>query len=283
MTVDANLIASDTGHSATWEAKLARLREWFAGRGQVMVAVSGGIDSTFVWKVANEVLGDRALGVTALSPSLASWEQDSLPGLQREVGGRHRTVRTDELANPEYAANPPNRCYFCKDTLWDTLQDLAAREGFDCIVDGYNLDDVGDYRPGQDAGREHQIASPLKLAGFRKADIRAAARSLGLSIWDKPAMACLSSRFAYGVAITDIDLGRVDAAERWLRERGFAELRVRVHADQLARLELPIADIERFLPLRDAFVNHLTSLGFLYVSLDLGGFRSGSMNAVLAK
>lgn len=278
----SRLIASD-GDRDSWETKLQRLRTWLSGHRPVLVAVSGGIDSTFVWKVATDVLGDDALAVTAVSPSLATWEQDSLPGLVSEVGGRHRTVHTGELDNPNYAANPANRCYYCKDTLWDTLTGIARDEGIPHILDGYNLDDVGDYRPGQDAGTEHQVQSPLKLAGFRKADIRAAALSLGLSIWNKPAMACLSSRFAYGVAISDAGLARVDGAERWLRERGFTELRVRVHADDLARLELPIADLERFLPFREAFVSHLKALGFLYVSLDLTGFRSGSMNAVLAR
>jgi uncharacterized protein len=278
---DAHLIASDAGADGTWQDKLERLRQWFREHPRVMVAVSGGIDSTFLWKVATDVLGHDALAVTAVSPSLASWERESLAGLEREIGGHHRIVNTAELDNPDYAANPANRCYFCKDTLWDTLETLAEREGFPCILDGYNLDDVGDYRPGQDAGREHRILSPLKVAGFRKADIRAAARSLGLSIWAKPAMACLSSRFAYGVAITDEGLARVDSAERWLRERGFAELRVRVHDGHLARLELPVADIDRFLAHRDAFVGHLKALGFLYVSLDLAGFKSGSMNAML--
>lgn len=279
---DSRLIASDTGAGTSWQDKLLRLRAWFGEHPRVMIAVSGGIDSTFLWKVATDLLGDDALGVTAVSPSLASWERESLDGLRREVGGTHRTVTTTELDNPDYAANPSNRCYFCKDTLWDTLQMLADREGFPCILDGYNLDDVGDYRPGQDAGREHRILSPLKLTGFRKADIRAAAKSLGLSIWAKPAMACLSSRFAYGVAITGDGLHRVDAAERWLRDRGFPELRVRVHEGDLARLELPVADMDRFMPYRDAFVTHLKELGFLYVSLDLAGFKSGSMNAVLA-
>lgn len=277
------IIASDAGSGGddAWPQKLERLRDWFRSHPRVLVAVSGGIDSTFLWKVANDTLGAGALGVTAVSPSLASWEQESLGALVREVGGSHRTVRTDELTNPDYTANPVNRCYFCKSTLWQALTELARREGFADIADGYNLDDVGDYRPGQDAGREHRVHSPLKETGFRKADIRAAAAALGLSIWAKPAMACLSSRFAYGVAIDAEELARVDAAERWLRERGFAELRVRVHPGRLARLELPLTDMERFLPLRDAFHARLKTLGFLYVSLDLGGFRSGSMNAVL--
>ena len=280
---DTGLIATDLGAEGSWQDKLARLRAWFDAHPRVIVAVSGGIDSTFVWKVATDVLGDDALGVTAVSPSLASWERESLAGLEREIGGRHRIVQTGELDNPDYAANPANRCYFCKDTLWDTLESLARQKGFPDILDGYNLDDVGDYRPGQDAGREHRILSPLKLTGFRKTDIRSAARSLGLSIWAKPAMACLSSRFAYGVAITGEGLARVDAAERWLRERGFAELRVRVHPGDLARLELPVKDIERFMPHREAFAGFLAGLGFLYVSLDLAGFRSGSMNAALAR
>ncbi len=278
-----DLITTDRGQGGSWEDKLLRLRAWFADHPRVMVAVSGGIDSTFLWKVATEELGPDALGVTAISPSLASWEQEALEVLRAEVAGNHRTVATDELTNADYAANPVNRCYFCKDTLWSTLEAEARRHAVPYILDGYNLDDVGDYRPGQDAGEEHQVLSPLKLNGFRKADIRSAARSLGLSIWDKPAMACLSSRFAYGVAISDAGLSRVDAAERWLRQRGFDQLRVRVHADDLARLELPAADIERFMPLREAFVAHLKALGFLYVSLDLGGFKSGSMNAVLAR
>ncbi len=280
---DSRLIATDLDAGGAWQDKLERLRQWLDGHRPAIVAVSGGIDSTFLWKVASDVLGDDALGVTAVSPSLASWERESLTRLAREVGGRHRTVATAELDNADYAANPPNRCYFCKDTLWDTLDTVAAREGYAWILDGYNLDDVGDYRPGQDAGREHDVQSPLKQNGFRKADIRAAAHALGLSIWAKPAMACLSSRFAYGVAISGAGLARVDAAERWLRERGFDELRVRVHPGELARLELPLADVERFLPWREEFVTHLKALGFLYVSLDLSGFTSGSMNAVLAR
>ncbi len=273
------LIATDA--PPTWQRKLADLREWIRGRDAVLIAVSGGIDSTFLWQVAHGEIGDRALAVTAVSASLASWERDQLTALAAEIGGRHRTVETSELENPSYVANPANRCYFCKDTLWNALRDIAGKERIDHILDGYNLDDVGDYRPGQVAGAEHGISSPLKVCGFRKADIRAAAASLGLSIWAKPAMACLSSRFAYGVAISAEGLAQVDAAERWLRECGFSQLRVRVHADKLVRLEIPLDDLSAFLVHRERFVALCKKLGFLFVSLDLSGLKSGSMNAVL--
>jgi uncharacterized protein len=274
------LIATDAAPS--WQQKLANLREWIRARDGVLIAVSGGIDSTFLWRVAHDEIGAaRALAVTAVSASLASWEQTQLAALVAEIGGRHRTVETSELENPNYVANPANRCYFCKDTLWNALREIARAERIETILDGYNLDDVGDYRPGQVAGVEHGISSPLKICGFRKADIRAAAESLGLSIWAKPAMACLSSRFAYGVAISAEGLAQVDAAERWLRECGFAQLRVRVHADKLVRLEIPLDDVPAFLAHRERFVALCKKLGFLYVSLDLSGLKSGSMNAVL--
>jgi uncharacterized protein len=274
------MIASDVVDVAD---RLFALRAWLRARERVLVAVSGGIDSTFLWRVATDELGSHALGVTGVSPSLASWEREGLADLAREIGGRHLTVETHELTHERYAANPPDRCFYCKSTLWDVLTKLAQTEGIACIADGYNLDDVGDYRPGQAAGVANGIESPLKQLGFRKRDIRDAARSLGMSIWAKPAMACLSSRFAYGVAVTAEGLAAVDAAERWLRERGFVELRVRVHEGKLVRLELPVAEIDAFMPHRAAFVERCKALGFLYVSLDLAGFRSGSMNAVLTR
>ncbi len=278
MTRAQAIIASD---AALWPSKLAALRAYLRDRGRVIVAVSVGIDSTFLWAVAHQELGNGALGVTGASPSLATWEHEGLARLIAEIGAPHQFLATAELDNPNYAANPTNRCFFCKDTLWSAVTALAQHRGVTHILDGYNIDDVGDHRPGQVAGTAYAIQSPLKALGFRKADIRAAAQSIGLSIWAKPAMACLSSRFAYGVAVDAEGLARVDGAERWLRERGFDELRVRVHGDRLARLELPVDDILRFLQLRGAFAAHCKSLGFLFVSLDLEGFRSGSMNAVL--
>jgi uncharacterized protein len=279
----AALIASDAGTS--WAEKLAALRAWLRDADEVIVAVSGGIDSTFLWAVAGEELGERALGITAVSPSLASWERESLAALATEIrtrhGGRHETVATAELENPDYAANPTNRCFYCKDTLWTALDRIAAERGIRHVLDGYNTDDVGDHRPGQQAGSAHGVASPLKLCGFRKTDIRSAAASIGLSIWNKPAMACLASRFAYGVRVDAKGLADVDALERLLRERGFEQLRVRVHADRLLRLELRSADVTRFLVHKDAFVALAKARGYLYVSLDLEGFRSGSLNAVM--
>jgi uncharacterized protein len=266
---------------ATLEEKLARLRAILRDMGRVLIALSGGVDSAFLWLVAHQELGENALAVTALSPSLASWEREDIQRLVEEIGGRHRFVETREVENPNYAANPVNRCYFCKDTLWETLDAIAAEEGVPYLLDGYNLDDIGDFRPGQRAGQEHHVRSPLKEAGFTKADIREAARRLGLSVWNKPAAACLASRFAYGVYIDEARLSRVDRAERWLRERGFNQLRVRVQDEKLVRIEVPVDQIPAILALRADLVAHFKSLGFTYITLDLEGFRSGSMNEAL--
>ncbi len=260
------------------DEKMARLRSLLRDMGRALIAFSGGVDSALLWLIAHQELGTDALAVTALSPSLPSWEREEIQRLAQEIGGIHRFVETHEVEDPRYAANPINRCYFCKDALWETLDAVAAEGGYRFLLDGYNVDDVGDFRPGQQAGREHDVRSPLKEAGFTKKDIREAARRLGLSAWDKPSAACLASRFAYGVGIDAEKLSRVDRAERWLRERGFIQLRVRVQDEKLVRIEVPADQIPAIIALRQELVAYFKSLGVVYITLDLEGFRSGSMN-----
>ncbi len=278
-----HLIDTIPAADALLDEKMARLRGLLREMERVIIAFSGGVDSAFLWQVANETLGEHALAVTAISPSLASWEREDIQRLVDEIGGAHRFVETHEVEDPRYASNPLNRCYFCKDTLWETLDAVAAAGGYRYLLDGYNVDDVGDFRPGQQAGREHSVRSPLKEAGFSKRDIRETARQLGLSVWDKPSAACLASRFAYGVGIDEERLSRVDQAERWLRERGFIQLRVRVQDEKLVRIEVPVAQIPAIIALRQELVAHFKSLGFVYITLDLEGFRSGSMNEALTR
>ena len=280
--MDAIHLVEDTPAAETsLHEKLARLRALLREMERVLIAFSGGVDSAFLWLVANQELGANALAVTALSPSLASWEREDIQRLVDEIRGSHRFVETREVEDPRYAANPINRCYFCKDDLWQTLDAVAAEGGYRFLLDGYNVDDIGDFRPGQQAGQEHSVRSPLKEAGFTKQDIREAARHLGLSVWDKPSAACLASRFAYGVAIDEERLSRVDRAERWLRERGFVQLRVRVQDEKLVRIEVPTAQIPAIIALRQELIAYFKSLGFTYITVDLEGFRSGSMNEAL--
>jgi uncharacterized protein len=248
--------------------------------GSVLVACSGGVDSVLLAAVAAKVLGDKAVAATAVSPSLAGGELDDARAAAAAAGIRHLEVPTDEVANPQYSANTPDRCFHCKDTAYGAFARLAAREGVSVIVDGTNADDAGDLRPGRRAARDHGVRSPLAEAGMTKQDIREWARELGLSVWDKPAAACLSSRIPYGSPVTLERLTRIDRAEAALKALGFRQCRVRDHGD-VARIEIEAALLPRLLELRGSVTAAVRSAGFPYVSLDLDGFRSGSMNEVL--
>jgi uncharacterized protein len=253
------------------------LRDELRALDRVVVAFSGGADSAFLAYVANEVLGDGALAVTAVSPSLAPEEEAECRALAAEWGLRWEAVFTDELANPAYALNDGDRCYYCKAELLDAVEPLANDA---TVVLGVNVDDLGEHRPGQRAAAERGARFPLVDAGLTKDDVRALSRDLGLRTWDKPAAACLASRVPYGTPVTLSVLTEVAAAESALRALGFRQLRVRHYGD-LARLEFPIADLDTVLARREAVVDAVRSAGYRYVTLDLEGFRSGNLNAAL--
>jgi pyridinium-3,5-biscarboxylic acid mononucleotide sulfurtransferase len=274
-----------------WPAGLderrARLEGIIRGMGRALVAYSGGVDSALVLKVCRDVLGrDNTLGVLAQSESYASREMESALRVARAVDAEVRVIRTEELANPDYAENPVNRCYFCKQTLFDDLAPLAEAEGYATIVDGFNADDVGDHRPGRQAARERGVRSPLLEAGLDKADIRALSRRLGLPIWNKPSLACLSSRIPYGTPVTAAALEQIDAAENFLRDLGFEVVRVRhLAAQKTARIEVQADLLPRLVApgTREQVVARLKELGYRYVTFDLAGYRSGSMNEALTR
>jgi uncharacterized protein len=259
--------------------RLERLHRVLASTGGAVVAFSGGTDSALVAAVAARALGDRALAVTAVSPSLPPGELREARQVAAVVGIRHRAVRTNEVRREAYLANGADRCYHCKTELYDVLGLVAAEESLPVVVSGANVDDLGDWRPGLRAAQEHAVRHPLVEVGFTKAEVREAARELGLPTWDKPASACLSSRIEHGVRITVEELSRVGRAERALKDLGFRQVRVRVHGD-VARVEVEPADLARFADpvIRERAVEALKALGYRYVTLDLEGFRSGSMN-----
>lgn len=264
------------------EQKLGQLKTIFAEMEQALIAYSGGVDSTLVAKIAYDVLGDRAIAVTAVSPSLLPEELEDAQVQAAEIGITHKIIDTHEMDNPNYTANPVNRCYFCKSELHDTLKPLATQLGYPYVVDGVNADDLRDYRPGIQAAKERGVRSPLAEVGVTKAEVRQLSQQLSLPWWDKPAQPCLSSRFPYGEEITITKLQRVGRAEIYLRRLGWQNLRVRSDGDT-ARIELPPEKIKEFVLTMDlqAIVAAFQSYGFVYVTLDLEGYRSGKLNQVL--
>ncbi|MGQ9820264.1 MAG: ATP-dependent sacrificial sulfur transferase LarE [Thermogutta sp.] len=263
--------------------KRDRLLDLLRSFGSCAVAFSGGLDSAVLAKAAHAALGERAVAVTGVSASLAAGELEDCRRLAAQIGIRHVVLETDELRNPLYQRNLADRCYFCKTELFTKMGAWAGKLGVAVVVDGSNRDDRGDHRPGMTAAREHAVRSPLAECDLSKEEIRLLAKHWGLPIWDKPASPCLSSRIAYGEAVTPERLAMVERAERFLREQGFRLLRVRYHKGDLARIEVPVAELSRLLEpaLREALLEELRAAGFKFVTLDLMGFRSGSLNQLV--
>ncbi len=269
--------------SSDIQSKYQHLQSILRDLGSVAIGFSGGIDSTLLIRVATDVLGTRALAVIGRSETYPTREFEEAIELAQQFGSRYRIVNTEETDDLKFRENPPDRCYFCKTELFGKLGAIAVEEGIEWIADGTIVDDLGDFRPGMRAKSEHEVRSPLLEAEFTKNDVRTLARELGIPTWDKPSFACLSSRFPYGFGITKENLMKIDAAETFLRDNGFRFFRVRHHDDRTARIEVGPQEFHRIFDadFRDRLVSYFKELGFTYVTLDLQGYRSGSMNEVL--